>query len=85
MHRGPSRLSPHQSCWRPRLRAGARALPRRVDLNAASVADLNGLGGGMIGRAIIAGRPYSSPEELVAKRVLNKATFARIRDQLGAQ
>jgi DNA uptake protein ComE-like DNA-binding protein len=56
-----------------------------VDLNAASVTDLNGLGGGMIGRAIIAGRPYRTPEDLLAKRILNKATFARIRDQIITQ
>ncbi len=63
----------------------AVAAPRRVDLNTASLDELNGLGGGMVGRAIIAGRPYRSPEDLLAKRVLNKTTFARIRDQLGAQ
>lgn len=58
----------------------------RVDLNTASLAELNGLrNGGMIGRAIVQGRPYASLEDLVAKRVLNRATFERIRDQVAVR
>ncbi|KAA2235079.1 helix-hairpin-helix domain-containing protein [Salinarimonas soli] len=57
---------------------------RRVDLNTAPVSDLNALGGGMIGRAIVQGRPYATPEELLSKRVLNRATFERIKDQIAA-
>jgi DNA uptake protein ComE-like DNA-binding protein len=57
----------------------------RVDLNTASVAELNGLGAGMIGRAIVAGRPYSTGEDLLSKRVLNRATYARIKDQVAAR
>jgi DNA uptake protein ComE-like DNA-binding protein len=62
----------------------APASSPRVDLNSASVADLNALGGGMIGRAIVGGRPYASPEDLLAKRVLNRATYERIKDQIAA-
>ncbi|HEY8381129.1 MAG TPA: helix-hairpin-helix domain-containing protein [Microvirga sp.] len=59
------------------------ALAGRIDLNSASLAELNGLrNGGMIGRAIVQGRPYASMEDLLAKRVLNRATFERIRDQV---
>lgn len=57
----------------------------RVDLNTASVAELNALGGGMIGRAIVAGRPYRTADDLVAKRVLTRATFAQIKGQISAQ
>ena len=57
----------------------------RVNLNTASVADLNGLGAGMIGRAIVAGRPYRDAEDLLSKRVLNRSTFARIKDQVAAR
>jgi DNA uptake protein ComE-like DNA-binding protein len=39
----------------------------------------------MIGRAIIAGRPYRDPEDLLSKRVLNRAAFARIREQVAAR
>ncbi len=57
----------------------------QVDLNTASVAELNALGAGMIGRAIVAGRPYSTGEDLLSKRVLNRATYARIKDQVAAR
>ncbi|TGD97172.1 ComEA family DNA-binding protein [Methylobacterium nonmethylotrophicum] len=54
-----------------------------IDLNTASLAELNGLrGGGMIGKAIIARRPYASPSELLSKRVLSRATYDRIKDQV---
>ena len=69
----------------PKAAAVAATPSRRVDLNTASVAELNNLGGGMIGRAIVAGRPYRSAEDLLAKRVLNKGTFAQIKTQIAAQ
>lgn len=62
--------------------AGPRAV-ELVDLNTASLAELNGLrGGGAIGRAVIARRPYASIDQLLTKRVLNRATFERIRGQV---
>ncbi|MET7245843.1 helix-hairpin-helix domain-containing protein, partial [Methylobacterium sp. EM32] len=54
-----------------------------IDLNTASLAELNALrGGGMIGRAIIAKRPYSAPGDLLSKRVLSRATYEKIKDQV---
>ncbi|MEL6064254.1 helix-hairpin-helix domain-containing protein [Methylobacterium sp. DCY52] len=62
--------------------AGPRALAV-VDLNTASVADLNRLrGGGAIGRAIVAKRPYASVDQLLSKRVLSRAVYERIKDQV---
>jgi DNA uptake protein ComE-like DNA-binding protein len=62
--------------------AGPRALAV-VDLNTASVADLNRLrGGGTIGRAIVAKRPYTSVDQLLSKRVLSRAVYQRIKDQV---
>jgi len=56
------------------------------DLNVASLADLNSLkGGGMIGRAIIAGRPYRTSDELVTRRILSRATYERIKAQVSAR
>ena len=55
----------------------------RVDINTASVEDLNRLGG-RFGRAIVAGRPYASVDELVSKQVLTRATFSQIKDQITA-
>ena len=67
-------------------RAEADAGPRAValvDLNTASVADLNRLqGGGTIGRAIVAKRPYASVDQLLSKRVLSRAVYDRIREQV---
>jgi hypothetical protein len=60
----------------------APSLQGRVDLNTASVAELNNLGGGMIGRAIVAGRPYRSAEDLLVKRVLNRDTFTQIKGKI---
>lgn len=54
-----------------------------LDLNTASVQDLNRLrGGGLIGRAIQRGRPYTSVDELLSKRVLSRSIYERIRDQV---
>lgn len=62
--------------------AGPRALAI-LDLNTASVADLNHLrGGGAIGRAIVAKRPYTSVEQLLSKRVLSRSVYEKIKDQV---
>ena len=62
--------------------AGPRALAI-LDLNTASAADLNKLrGGGAIGRAITAKRPYTAVEQLLSKRVLSRAVYDRIKDQV---
>ena len=54
-----------------------------VDLNTASVAELNRLrGGGAIGRAIIAKRPYALVDQLLSKRVLSRTVYERIKDQV---
>lgn len=59
------------------------AKPGRLDLNSASVAELNALrGAGRIGRRIVKHRPYRSTEDLVRKRVITRTAFARIKDQV---
>jgi DNA uptake protein ComE-like DNA-binding protein len=57
--------------------------PKLVDINTASVDELNSLGG-RFGRAIVAGRPYTTIDELVSKRVLTRSTFSQIKDQITA-
>ena len=52
-----------------------------VDINTAAVGELNRLGG-RLGKAIIAGRPYRSIEELVSKRILTRAVFDQIKAQI---
>ncbi|MGH1573096.1 helix-hairpin-helix domain-containing protein [Methylobacterium sp. P31] len=62
--------------------AGPRAMAV-LDLNTASVTDLNHLrGGGTIGRAIVAKRPYTSVDQLLSKRVLSRSVYERIKDQV---
>lgn len=62
--------------------SGPRALSV-VDLNTATLTELNGLqGGGSIGKAIVRSRPYTSVDQLLSKRVLSKATYQRIKDQV---
>jgi DNA uptake protein ComE-like DNA-binding protein len=57
--------------------------PKLVDINTASADELNSLGG-RFGRAIVAGRPYTTIDELVSKRVLTRPTFSQIKDQITA-
>lgn len=56
-----------------------------VDLNTATLEQLNGLGAGMIGRTIIANRPYTAPEDLVARRVLTRRDYEMIRPRVAAR
>ncbi|MCJ2101941.1 ComEA family DNA-binding protein [Methylobacterium sp. E-046] len=56
-----------------------------VDLNSASVEQLNALGAGMIGKRIIEFRPYASAEELLSRRVLKRADYETIRVAITAR
>lgn len=60
--------------------------PTLVDLNKGTIEQLNRLkGAGSLGRAIVRGRPYKSVEDLVTKRVVRRAAFERIKDQVTVQ
>lgn len=57
--------------------------PSRVNINRASVAELDQLpGAGRIGWAVARRRPYRTVDDLVRKRVLRASTFARIRSAI---
>lgn len=53
-----------------------------VDLNTAPLEELNGLGAGMIGKTIIANRPYETPDDLITRRVLKRQDFDVIKPRI---
>lgn len=63
----------------------APASTESVDLNTASLEQLNALGAGMVGKTIIANRPYTAPDDLLAKRVLNRRDFETIKPRVTAR
>ncbi|MBB3900865.1 helix-hairpin-helix domain-containing protein [Methylobacterium brachythecii] len=56
-----------------------------IDLNSAPIEALNALGAGMIGKTIVANRPYASPEDLVTRRVLKRQDYETIKPRVVAR
>jgi DNA uptake protein ComE-like DNA-binding protein len=58
-----------------------------VDINSASAARLSALPGISLARAqrIVAGRPYSTPHDLVDKGFISEEEYRRISDKIAAQ
>jgi DNA uptake protein ComE-like DNA-binding protein len=57
-----------------------------IDINTATASDLKGLPGVSDADAtkIVQGRPYKDPSDLVSKKVLTNAEFAKIKDRVVA-
>lgn len=64
--------------------AAPRASGSKVDINAATAAQLDALPeiGPVRSKAIVDGRPYTDLEDLVSKKVLTQALFERLKPEL---
>ena len=82
----PAWAQPPKDPPKPQPKAPA-AKKAPLDINSASADELKALKG--IGEAdakkIVANRPYKSTDELVQKKVIPKATYDKIKDQIVAK
>ena len=72
----------------PEARGGAgKPMKKQLDINSASDEDLKQLPGigDALSKKIIENRPYKRKDELVSKKVLPRATYEKIKDQIVAK
>ena len=78
-------MPPH-STTAPATQATVAPKTGAVDLNTATATDLKALPGMTDADAakIVQGRPYKDPADLVSKKILSDAEFAKIKDRVTA-
>jgi DNA uptake protein ComE-like DNA-binding protein len=68
----------------PKQKGSKKSATAVVDINSASAAELQAVKGigKVTAKKIIAGRPYTSPEDLVTKKVMTQKQFDGLKSQL---
>jgi competence protein ComEA len=68
-------------------KSAATAKQEPIDINSASEVELKAIAGigDAYARKIVAGRPYAKKDQLLSKKVLPKATYDKIKDQIVAK
>lgn len=68
-------------------KAGAAKKAEPLDINTASEEDLKNLPnvGPVTAKKIVDGRPYKGKDDLLRKKIVNAATYAKIKDQVVAK
>jgi DNA uptake protein ComE-like DNA-binding protein len=72
----------------PEARGGAgKPMKKQLDINSASEEELKQLTGigDALSKKIVDNRPYARKDELVSKKVLPRATYEKIKDQIIAK
>ncbi|WP_296714932.1 helix-hairpin-helix domain-containing protein [Rhodoblastus sp.] len=71
----------------PAPAAATPAKPALLDINSASLADLQALKGvgDVRAKAIVAGRPYKGKDDLVQKKIIPQGVYDAIKDQIIAK
>jgi DNA uptake protein ComE-like DNA-binding protein len=84
---GTTPAQPPKDPAKPQPKAPPAAKKEPLDINTASADELKAVKG--IGEAdakkIVENRPYKTKDELVEKKVVSKATYDKIRDQIVAK
>jgi competence protein ComEA len=85
---GTTTTKPPAKSDSPEARGGAgKPMKKQLDINSASDEDLKQLPGigDALSKKIIDNRPYKRKDELVSKKVLPRATYEKIKDQIIAK
>jgi DNA uptake protein ComE-like DNA-binding protein len=82
----PATATPAKSAA-PAPAAAMKAKPALLDINSASLAELQALKGigDVRAKAIIAGRPYKGKDELAQKNIIPQSIYDGIKDQIIAK
>jgi DNA uptake protein ComE-like DNA-binding protein len=83
----PAWAQPPKEPAKPEQKAPPAAKKQPLDINSASADDLKALKaiGEADAKKIVENRPYKTKDELVEKKVVPKATYDKIKDQIVAK